>query len=232
MPALRFFADDQDLPTLLHHLNADPDIAFIVSDGPNRAAELRRWKAVRSVATLPDGHHSLWHVPGGPLPLAPARCSGGMTRTGWQNLPTIPNPWAGWIEQRPGAIETQPFFCNGLSEIRLDLWTRHRPYSQHERTTLPMLNGYWIRSDDYLVVSDFQWIGSHFGPIGLPAPAQTHDWWNRLRQWFRRTAVRITDGRRRGTVFWAFPSALEKLKDGMEYYAFNFNLDASIRSAR
>src|SRR5215469_12024879 len=31
--------------------------------------QLQRWKAVRAVDTLNDGHHSLWHVPAGPLPL-------------------------------------------------------------------------------------------------------------------------------------------------------------------
>ena len=32
--SLSFFADEQDAPTLLGRLNADPEIAFIVPDGP------------------------------------------------------------------------------------------------------------------------------------------------------------------------------------------------------
>jgi len=31
--------------------------------------------------------------------------------------------------------------------------------------------------------------------------------------------------------FWAFPSALQKLKGGMGYYSRNFNLDDAIRNA-
>src|ERR1700741_2306288 len=98
MPSLSFFVDQQDLRLLLDRLNGDPEIAFVVADHPLEDGEqsrpsnswkpafrvlmggsepelraaplhLQRWRAVRAVDALKDGHHSLWHVPAGPLPL-------------------------------------------------------------------------------------------------------------------------------------------------------------------
>jgi hypothetical protein len=94
--ALSFFADEQDARILLGRLNADPEIAFIVPDGPRMpppnellpasppivgqrtvlmltmaACALdgywQRWRAVRPVDGLNDGEHILWHIPAGPL---------------------------------------------------------------------------------------------------------------------------------------------------------------------
>jgi len=74
-----------------------------------------------------------------------------------------------------------------------------------------------------LVVSDFQWTGSHF----RPAPPQMQRWWNRMKSWVDRSAVKL----RADPGFWAFPSALQKLKSGMGYYSRNFDLDDAIRNA-
>src|SRR5215510_14187999 len=129
MPAISFFADGRDVNILVDRLNADPEIAFVVPDGPldpekvyaNRLRALmgdsteatfygpigvvddgyrQRWKAVRTVEGLKDGNHSLWHIPAGPLPL--------LTKSG-PDMP-ISNPWAGWTERRPGADPTTPYF--------------------------------------------------------------------------------------------------------------------------
>jgi len=48
-----------------------------------------------------------------------------------------------------------------------------------------------------------------------------------MRVWMDRNAVKL----RAGVNFWAFPSALEKLKSGMQYYSRNFDLDDAIRHA-
>src|SRR5262249_29703825 len=128
--AVSFFADEKDAPLLLDWLNADPELAVIVADGP-RAPKLtpemllkllpeklppgwerkapkgivifgrpdtghrQRWRAVRGVKHLADGNHSLWYVPAGPLPLPKA--------DGSDRDAPIPDPWAGWTEERPGA---------------------------------------------------------------------------------------------------------------------------------
>ena len=248
MPSLSFFVDEHDLHFLLDRLNADPEIAFIVPDGPEslnhkpghpanswgatfrvviggpqpelQAAQphLQRWKAVRAVDALKDGRHSLWHLPAGPLPMinidpGPRPLTGPEGRQD----PPIPDPWTGWIGPAGFGSGCQPW-------IRLALWTRHRPYSQPERAALPELNAFWINQDDVLVVSDLQWTGGHF----RPAPPQTQRWWSRMKGWLDRTAVRLHTN----PGFWAFPSALEKLKGGMRYYSRNYHLDDSIRSAQ
>jgi hypothetical protein len=248
MPSLSFFIDEHDVSLLVDRLNADPEIAFIVPDDPlgledekanrpprfspavyvhrDRGGELKlemgrprrqRWKAVRTVDALKDGEHSLWHVPAGPLPLVEMdpgpRPLIGPEGPGY---PPIPDPWAGWIGP--------PGFGSGCHPwIRLELWTRHRPYTQQERNTLHELNYFWRNQHDMLVVSGFQWTGSHF----RKAPPQTQRWWNRVKGWVDRTAVRL----RSDPGFWAFPSALQKLKDGMRYYSRNYDLDDAIREA-
>jgi hypothetical protein len=80
-----------------------------------------------------------------------------------------------------------------------------------------------MEDHDLLAVSGFQWTGGHFSP----APKQTLRWWSRMKGWVERTAVRLHTN----PAFWAFPSALRKLKDGMEYYSRNYNLDEGIRVA-
>lgn len=246
MPSLSFFIDDRDLHLLLDRLNSDPEIAFIVPDGPIdptvtqaqpstsarftfrvdlaqgaeptlrfQQASLQSWKAVRTVDSIADGYHSLWHVPAGPLPLI-KRVTGPIPLIGPQGpgFPPIPDPWAGWTGPDGFGSGCHPW-------IRLELWTRHRPYTQQERTVLRELNAFWLNQDDMLVVSDFQWTGSHF----RPAPPQTQRWWNRMNGWIDRTAVRL----RTNPSFWAFPSALEKLKNGMRYYCRGYDLNDAIR---
>lgn len=242
MPSLSFFIDERDICLLLDRLNEDPEIAFIVPGGPpeNRKAEARRgltfvvennelkaevepvrqWKAVRTVDSLADGLHSLWHVPAGSLPLIEVKKDPDpMPLIGPNSpplYPPIPDPWSGWIG-------TDQFGPGCLPWVRLEVWTRHQPYTQDERATLQELNAFWTKNHELLVVSGFQWTGNHF----RPAPPQTQRWWNRIRGWVDRNAVKL----RSGVNFWAFPSALEKLKSGMRYYSRNFDLDDAIQHA-
>jgi hypothetical protein len=238
MPSLSFFIDEYDLHMLVDRLNADPEIAFIVPEGsvkpvqplppennePYRPAELsvsvcfafeiagtegsnhQQWKAVRAVKALKDGKHSLWHVPGGPLPLIRAGSV--------PPYPPISDPWAGWTGSASFGTGCHPW-------IRLQVWTRHHPYTEQELQTLHEVNDFWAHKEDKLVVSGFQWTGGHFHP----APPQSQRWWNRMRGWVNRNAIPL------GAGFWAFPSALQKLKNGMRYYSRNFDLDDGIRKA-
>ena len=45
----------------------------------------------------------------------------------------------------------------------------------------------------------------------------------------KKNTTKLGEGR---DCFWAFPSAFDKLKDGMAYYARGWNLDDAIRNAR
>jgi hypothetical protein len=59
---------------------------------------------------------------------------------------------------------TDRFGPGCTSWIRLDLWTRHRPYTELERKTLSVMNASWADNDDRLVVSDFRWTGGPLPP--------------------------------------------------------------------
>jgi hypothetical protein len=240
--ALSFFADEQDARSLLGRLNADPEIAFIVPDGPRMpppsdllpasppiggqrtvvatlaACALdgywQRWRAARPVDGLNDGEHILWHIPAGPL-VSDEGCG--------RELRPIPDPWVGWTSERPVC---GPNLLSAAT-IRLKLETRYAAYTPEERTTLRALNAFWIKGD-LLVASDFQWSAASLQPGGS---LQTARWVAGLEDWFRRNAVELQA--RGGTeVFWAFPSALQRLKSGLPYYSRNYDLDDSIRHAR
>jgi hypothetical protein len=208
------FADEQDAKVLLNWLNAEDEIAFIVSDR-TQANRQRQWKAVRTIPQLTEEKYSLWHVPTGSLPL--------LSNT--EQHRAIANPWGGWIQERLGADSRSLYFGPGHpAEIRLELWLRHHPYSEVERNSLPILNSWYLRNTDLLPVSDFQWIGNHY-ETALP---ETWRWWRRLKRWMAKNTTRLVEGKH---SFWAFPSALSKLRSGIAYEARGWNLDDAIRNA-
>jgi hypothetical protein len=98
MPWLPHYIDEVDAALLCEHLNSDPEIAFIVANGPGR------WIAERSLQAVGDGRHCLWHVPSGPLPLlAPGGAPSSIVEDAWQ----------GWSELRAGADPSLPYFGAG-----------------------------------------------------------------------------------------------------------------------
>jgi hypothetical protein len=119
------------------------------------------------------------------------------------------------VESGPG--------CSGV--VSLDLTTRTRGYSPEERAAGGTLVSYWTQQD-MLVCSSFGWIGSRY----KPASKETTRWWSRLKRGLGRAAVKLTDPTGR-QAFYAFPSALERLKSGIKYTAFNWNIDASVQAA-
>lgn len=245
--ALSFFADEEDARILLGRLNGDPEIAFIVPDGPRMPPPnermpvsppggdwpptggllgmratcgwgwdgyWRRWRALRPVDGLRDGEHILWHISAGPLLVS----DDGPGRRGWR-----PDPWVGWTSAQPVC---EPNLMPAAT-IRLKLATRYAAYTPEERTPLRPLISHWIEGAR-LVASDFQWSGVSLEPGGS---LQTARWVAGLEDWLSRNAVGLHD--RSGTeVFWAFPSALQRLKSGLPYDARGFDLDESIRRAR
>ncbi len=81
---------------------------------------------------------------------------------------------------------------------------------------------YWTGGHDLLVASDFQWGGGS---------DQTAQWGRRLEAFMKRAATPLAASLEPSEVFWAFPSALKKLKAGMRYEARGWNLDQPIRRA-
>jgi hypothetical protein len=210
MPWIPVFLDENDARELIRWLNDEPDIAFIINDGPNR------WKAVHTVDRLPDGRYGLWQHTGESLPL--------LRQSGLDEA--IENPWGGWQEDRTGTDPTVPYFgASHPSVFWLELRTRHRPYSTVERENLPMLCLWWTGKKDILALSGFEWIGNRH----RKAPQSTHRCWRRLKGWVGRSSNKLTARR---TSFWAFPSALAKLRSGMDYYANGFDLGESLRTKK
>jgi hypothetical protein len=239
---LPFFVDEQDVRILLDRLNTDPDVAFIIPNGPLESDEeherairklleqsgrtdttsivvagrldtghRQQWRAVKTMDVLPDGAQALWYRPAGPLPLLKA--DGGPYQP-------IPDPFAGWTEEVPSRQAFRPYFgSSSPADIRLTLWTRHRPYTPEERKTVRKRISYWMGDHDYLVASDFQHI------------AASDAWLVRLEHWMSTVAARLEASHGQET-WWAFPSALRKLKTGMRYYANGLDLDRSIREAQ
>jgi hypothetical protein len=99
MPWLPLYLTETDASVLFELLAQDPEIAFLVPDGP------RRWRAVKAIATKGIERVGLWHVPSGPLPLLPA--------TNGDPIHRVQDPWLGWMEERTGANPNTPYFGAG-----------------------------------------------------------------------------------------------------------------------
>jgi hypothetical protein len=244
--ALSFFADEKDAGILLRRLNADPEIAFIVHDGPlmpspqvnmpalpdagegraryyltiaacpmGEVGFWQRWRVVRPVNELKDGEHILWHIAAGPLATYPASL---------HEMQPIPDPWGGWTSEHPAC---QPGVMPPAT-IRLSLLTRHAMYTPQERASQQELVSWWL-DGDLLAASDFQWTGASLQPDGAE---KTGHWMASLQAWFRQNAVALHPRWGGDEIFWAFPSALARLKSGIPYYSRGFELDDAIREAR
>ena len=174
---MSLMADENDFGVILAYLSDHPDVAFIVPDGPGR------WRAVKSLDSIPAERIALWHVPSGPLPLLAAH-HGEPDRL-------IKDPWRGWTELRPGADRSAPYFGPGHPGI---IWLRHNP-------AFP-----WHRHG--VGISDFEWIGNYYSIIGRPAAPATEQFWKDLRRWIVRSTKRRDDP----TDARAFPSAMAKVR--------------------
>jgi hypothetical protein len=236
--SLSFFADEQDARILLDRLNADPEIAFIVPDGPrmpppnpdagtaahmaanrvgcNIGIRSLRLGFGRLLAAMADG--AACGRPEGWRAHALAHFCG--TAGQWPRTRTRAAAHSGSVAR----VELGAAYLPAKSHAgRNDptLVTRYAAYTPQERTTLRSLVSYWLKGD-LVVASGFQWTGGSL---------QTARWVASLEDWFSRNAVRLHDDGG-SEVFWAFPSALQQLKSGLPYDSRSFDLDQSIRDAR
>jgi hypothetical protein len=142
--SLPLYILEEDVPLLHERLNSDPEIAFIIRDGPER------WRAVWQVDDI-RGKTMLWHVPGGSLPL--------LHPDGPDTL--IADPFAGWRELNPGLDDTVPYFgpyCyvsilmriwvpgwNGLPKDYVDISTFSWPGARMTRSPPGSTSRWWKR---------------------------------------------------------------------------------------
>jgi hypothetical protein len=124
MPAILIYAMAADLRMVLTHLNADEEIAFLVSAGPGR------WRAVEQVPDFEPGRTLLWHRPGGPLPL--------LQPDGTETV--ISDPFAGWTERVASNAGRVPFFGSIPAIVTLDV----PPLVAAEEKRVPMSALGWI----------------------------------------------------------------------------------------
>src|SRR5262249_16954594 len=141
-----------------------------------------RWAAVKHLDALPDGHYTLWHIPGGPLPLLAAE--GGQDGV-------IPDPWAGWLERRPGADPRPPYFGPGHPAlVALEVATRTLLETELEDDLVTVRRQ--VRDERSIGLSHLRWIGNHYRVIGFAAHPATERWWRRLRRRVRGVTTPVT----------------------------------------
>ncbi|HYO58066.1 hypothetical protein [Archangium sp.] len=183
---LGFYAHEEDTYLLRQRLDEDPEIAFILQNGPGR------WRAVENIDEL-QGKTVLWHVPGGPLPL--------LGRGAGEPDTLIENPFAGWQERREGLDYSVPYFGPSWpSALLLELYTPgwrgletdRMPLSglsyfgdQSGRTTHPTTRRWWRRMRD--------WMRRHAVRITRSGPLEG-----------------------RHADVWAMPAALHAIQAGLE----------------
>jgi hypothetical protein len=227
---MQFFADEKDVPLLLDRLNRDPELAFIVDDGlvhpevSDTALERSpvygvRRKVVNTVSALADGRHRLWHSVGHPL----------VADDGYEAT-VIADPWAGWTEwldSAPRSVSLGAISLAAHAPIALTLYARHRPYTQRELHSTGPLNAFWLDGREFLASSEIGWVGNRYASLGAPAHPATIKWWTRLRSWLRANTVPLTPSRQ--VTFYAFPSALRRLQDGIAYYACQWPLEEALQ---
>ncbi len=165
MAWLPFYASEKDSLTLLSHLNASEELAFVISNGPGK------WIATNTLDALVDGRHCLWHIASGPLPVF----RGAKVPSG-----EIANPFIGWSEEKPGADPATPYFGAGHPGV---FWL-----NLHSRVSDR------VSGESLVGLSSFEWIGNHYKSIGVAAGPETEKCWKRLALWIRTLTVRVPRG--------------------------------------
>ncbi len=187
MPWLPFYAFGDDPGTLLSLLNGDPEAAFIIADGPGK------WRAVKTIEAFRDSRCTIWHVPSGPLPLLAAVHG---DRHG-----KVADPWAGWTEQRAGAVPTMPYFGPD--------------HTGNVRLTIKNFAG---GTEPRIGLSGIEWTGNHYARIGSSADPATEQWWKRLRAAISRISRKVPRGGPLGQTkpeIYALPDACRAFANGI-----------------
>ena len=187
MPWLPFYASATDYGAIRDHLNSEASLAYITSAGPGK------WVAVRTVESLVSGHHCLWHIPSGPLPLLRGKD---------QDNDQILDPFVAWTEVHPGADPSTPYFGAGHPGV---FWLNLN------------VEGVSKQGDSVVGLSSFEWIGNHYRIIGNAAQPETEAYWKVLRRWVAKSAVNVPRGgpsKLSPPEIWAFSGAQLQFSQG------------------
>ena len=187
MAEIILYAVDEDTGPLLDWLNAEP-VAWIVCD--ERCGGQYRWKAVDRIDALRPGAHCLWHPGSAPLVL-PSREPGGADAV-------ILDPHRGWEQTLEDPEARVPWLgVSGAGTYELV----YRPIGREVEGAIGR--------------SGFGWIGNHYQPVGQPATKTGSQWWERLRRFVKRQAVRVPWGAPGSrTSAYAFPHAYTRHSAG------------------
>jgi hypothetical protein len=183
----------EDLDSLSMWLNEENDIAIIESIG------VGKWQAKDKLNINSSGTYCLYYKPAGPLPLLAASPD--------DQDEEIPDPFAGWQENRAGAEPENPYFGSCDTAI------------------------FWfdvcLKKNGIIGISTFSWIGNHYSIIGKPAPDVAKKWWGRLGRMVKKQSTRIPrDGPVDGDDkdVWALKGALLEFESGVDRaYSFSPN---------
>jgi|AGTN01.2.fsa_nt_gi hypothetical protein len=183
MPYLGCYLAGDDEKIILNFLNESDEIAFVVPAG-----RVRRWKTVSTIPELSHGEQSLWHKPGGPLPLF---------QGAFDPAESILDPENGFWSQ---SVDRPTF---GGSDTNV-IFLHFRPVIVDKVTGEITLN-----------VSDFSWVGNYFSISGHPAPAATEKWWKQLRRFVKKHAIKVKRECYPDGAF-AFPDAQRLIAKGVK----------------
>lgn len=121
------YATAEDLDAVRQWLNAEPEIVWLVADGPER------WIARPSVEVLTQPLTTLWHVPAGPLPLE--------LTNGKLPVTFVDDPWRGWRERHAAANPSTPYFGVFFTGA---IWFHVQPWSTRIDGALGLSSFEWI----------------------------------------------------------------------------------------
>ena len=257
MPWLPLFLDENDAHRLFQWLNAHNDIAFIMPDGPKR---WKAAPAVPPLAngkyTLwnrAGGSLIITGNEGVPRPVSnPAAGWAGREVSPWLTDPGLTQTpllfdLDLFARHRPYSYQERKQFERHGQHMIAELkkaFPRLFEGGKEVGFKGPLFPQEWEADSalagnrDFLRLSSFSWIGDRDPIPGREIPKAAQQWWDSLKSWVESEAVAlgdfcdIDDGVTEQWRLWAFPSALSKLQQGMDYDANGFPLDKEIRAAR
>ena len=190
MAEIILYLTKTDALSIVHWINCEKDIAWIVKD--SQKGTLYKWKAVDSISTIEEGDYCLWKIGAGPLRIP----SGSLEAEDTEIL----DPFNGWEQALDDKSASVPWFGAAAPETF--------GFSFKERGK---------ESEGSLGRSGFNWIGNYFGIISHGAPKASEQWWDRLKRHIKKNSTGIPWSREPGNGkvgAYAYPEAYEQIKSG------------------